>query len=141
MIALALAICLIATLLMKEKVTRGATMAGDAAKVVGTLLAAAVIWSSILNLGKVRPRSLGSFRTGELIPSIHPDHPFTIGVTYIQRSWWGTRVEGRWTARPDQFGEWTYLENGKGWRRVPVDFDEEANKSYAVDNHGPYDER
>ena len=120
MITLILAVCLLWAVLAGPDSRKWVRDGAEVSKWIGLLVAVGVILSSVESLGGVRPARIpAAFSTGALVPSVSEERPHRISITYIERSWWGLRVEGRWTARPDEFGKWEYLDNERGWLAVP----------------------
>ena len=144
MITILLAVCLLWALMVTEKAPTWARDMVIVAKALGSLLAAAVMIEVVGNLGEVNPAgSVGAFRTGTLVVSAEEHRNYEVAISYVQRSWWGLRVDGRWPARPGQYGSWQYLDDEETWRSVPWQVYEMADDggSWSADNRGYHEEQ
>ena len=144
MIALLLAVCVLWTALVRPESRKWLRDGSDAAKAIGGLLAAGVILTSLGSLGGVQPAGkVGAFTTGALVVSAEEHRNYEVAITYVQRSWWGLRVDGRWPARPGDYGSWKYQDDEEKWRSVPWQVYEMADDggSWSADNRGYHEEQ
>ncbi len=144
MITMILASCVIVAVVAKEDPNRWERSPLRVFLGIGGLIAAGVFLNAASGLGTVEPAgTAGAFRTGSLVPSLDSERPFRVPITYVQRSWWGLCVDGRWTARPKRSDSWEYLDNAKGWKPVPwkVYESQEEGGDWEVDNRGYHEVR
>ena len=130
------------------KTEHAATFGGNVAIAIRGISMLLAVGTLLLALGSIveteRPGSPGAFRTGSLVPWYDQDAEDgyrPISVLYVQKSWWGWRKDGEWTARPGDNGGWEYEKAAGEWRDVPEEVFRyvEDDREFATDNRGSHE--